>query len=80
MLNSNVDPLNRHLNRRRFLQRTSLGVTGLVVLSDFSCSLAAENAGLLDSPWWGRAYILALEPFTRQAIGKSVRLPGATPR
>jgi galactose mutarotase-like enzyme len=23
-----------------------------------------ENAGLLNSPWWGRAYILALEPFT----------------
>ena len=23
-----------------------------------------ENAGQLDAPWWGRAYILALEPFT----------------
>jgi beta-galactosidase len=43
VLNSNMDPLDGYLNRRRFLKRTSLGVTGLFVAGGFSCAFAADN-------------------------------------
>ncbi|HUA66524.1 MAG TPA: glycoside hydrolase family 2 TIM barrel-domain containing protein [Alphaproteobacteria bacterium] len=41
-----MDPLDGHLNRRRFLKRTSLGAAGLVVAAGFSCAFAADNADL----------------------------------